>query len=205
MKALTWILPLAMLAGNSHAAIIASGLRDIVIPTTFVGVYLDVDAGTTVAEEAAGWDINPFFGGEGIANSPSFEPVRMTVNVDSAVVNLGFGETVGAASTFAAGYAGSASHIGGSAEQFVSGNEGYIGFKLTTDSNDGPYYGWMRLVLANNGSTGLIRDWAYETSGGTITVGAVPEPATATLVAACAVAFTFRRRRSAGGEGISTL
>ena len=196
MKSLTWAFALAAMTGASHAAIISSGLQDIVIPTTFVGVYLNVDAGITVAEEGSGWDINLFFGGEGIANSPSFEPVRMTVSVDSAVVNLALGQTVGGSSIYASSYAGSDSHIGAGGTQFISGNEGYIGFKLTTDSSEGPFYGWMRVVLANDGTTGLIRDWAYDNSGAPITVGAVPEPSAITLTAACAAGFAMRRRRS---------
>jgi hypothetical protein len=195
MKALCLILPVVAMASASHAAIIASGLRDIVISSTFGGVYLDVDAGVLVAEEGAGWDINPFFGGEGIANSPAFQAVRLTVNVASPVLNLAFGQTVSGSSTFAAGYAGSDSHIGPGPSQFDSGGEGYIGFKLTTNANSGPYYGWIRLVLANDGSTGLIRDWAYDDSGSAITIGAIPEPSVPGLSILGATAFCFRRKR----------
>jgi hypothetical protein len=196
MKTIPSILTFASLAATSHAAIIYSGVRDILIPTTFIGVYLDVDVGDTVAEEGAGWDINPFFGGEGVANSPSFEPVRMTVDVGSPVLNLAFGQTVSAAGTYATGYAGSDSHMGGGASQFASGNDGYIGFKLTANGNDGPYFGWMRLQLSNTGSTGLIRDWAYDNTGGSITVGAVPEPSAAALALLLgSAAVCFRRRQ----------
>ena len=38
-------------------------MLDILIPTIFVGVSINVDAGTIVAEQGTGWDINPFFGG----------------------------------------------------------------------------------------------------------------------------------------------
>jgi len=195
MKTLHLVFPVAALATTSHGAIIASGLQDIIIPTTFVGVYLDVDAGVPVAEEAAGWDINAFFGGEGVGNSPAFQPVRMTVDVDSAIVNLALGQTVDGSNTYAATYAGSDSHIGTGPGQFESGVEGYIGFKLTTNADAGPYYGWMRVVLADNGSTGLIRDWAYEDSGAAITVGAIPEASVLGLLVLSATGCCFRRRR----------
>jgi hypothetical protein len=195
MKNILPVLSLVTLTATTHAAIIASGLRDIVITSNFDGVYLDVDAGTTVAVEAIGWDINPFFGGEGVANSPSFQPVRATVNVSSAILNLSPGQSVDASSSYATTYAGSASHVGPAGGQFDSGVEGYIGFMLTTNESAGPYYGWMRLILANDGSTGLIRDWAYEDTGSAITVAAVPEPATVTFLSACALGFAFHRRR----------
>ncbi len=195
MKVLCLILPVVAMTSPSHAAIIASGLRDIVIYTTFGGVYLDVDAGVLVAEEGAGWDINPFFGGEGVANSPAFQPARLTANVASPVLNLSFGQTVSGANTFAAGYAGSDSHVGPGLSQFDSGNEGYIGFKLTTNANVGPYFGWMRLVLANDGSPGVIRDWAYDDSGSAITIGAIPEPSVLGLAILGSTGFCFRRKR----------
>ncbi len=187
---------------SSHAAVIASGLRDIVITSDFEGIYLDLDAGTTVAAETVGWDINPFFGGEGIANSPSFHPVAATVDLDVPVLNLTFGQTVDGSSVFAGtypgGYSSSATHVGNSPGQFVSGSEGYIGFSFTTNVSSGPNFGWMRVVLANDGSTGLIRDWAYEDSGLGISVGsvtAVPEPTVLALGLLCAAGFALRRRR----------
>lgn len=179
----------------SQAAIVYSGLKDFTITTTFVGIYLDVDAGVLVAEEAAGWDINAFFSGEGIANSPAFQPVRMNLAVDSPVLNLSFGETVSGASVFAAGFAGSETHIGAGVNRFAAGNDGYIGFRLTTNASDGPFYGWMRLNLSNTGTTGLIRDWAYENTGTSISVGAVPEPSAFLTGMLGLLGACLRRRR----------
>ncbi|MES2923538.1 MAG: hypothetical protein V4819_18425 [Verrucomicrobiota bacterium] len=204
MKIISLLVPLSLLVAQSHAAVIYSGLKDFIITTNFDGIYLDVDAGNLVAIDTVGWDINPFFGGEGIANSPSFHPVAATVALDAPVLNLTSGQTVDGSSLFAStypgGYSSSAIHVGNSAGQFVSGSEGYIGFSITTNDSLGPYFGWMRVVLANNGSTGLIRDWAYEDSGLGITTGtatsAIPEPTVLTLGLVCAAGFTLRRRRS---------
>ena len=201
MKPLFLLIPIAALASTSHAAIVTSGLRDIVITATFTGVYLDLDGGGggLVAEEATGWDINPFFGGEGIANSPSFHPVAATLVLDAPVLNLTLGQTVNGASVFAStypgGYSSSATHIGTNPGQFISGSEGYIGFNFTPNGGGGPLYGWMRVELSNTGSTGLIREWAYENSGAAITVGAVPEPSAALSLLAGMAAFCYRRRR----------
>lgn len=199
MKTLSLILPLLALASTSQAAIIASGLRDIVITHTTEGVYLDVDGGVEVAAENTAWDINPFFGGQAIASVASFQPVTATITLDSPALNLSIGETVSAASIFSGvysgGFSGSENHIGIGPRQFTSGSEGYIGFRLTSDESAGPFYGWMRLVLSNNGSSGLIRDWAYENTGSAITVGAVPEPTVLGLFALSLVGL-LRRQRS---------
>jgi hypothetical protein len=198
MKIIPLLLPLALLVVPSQAAIIYSGLKDFTITTSYDGIYLDVDAGNLVAVEATGWDINPFFGGEGIANSPAFQPVRTSSALYAPVVNLAPGQTIGATSMFGSGFNGSGdpvSHIGMSAGQFVSGTEGYLGFKLTTNASAGPYYGYMRVVLSNTGTTGLIRDWTYDDSGAGITISAVPEISYASLPLICIGSLALRRRR----------
>jgi hypothetical protein len=199
MKILHLILPIVALATNSHAAIVASGLQNITITSDFTGLYLDIDGGGAVAEEALGWDLNAFFGGEGIGNSPSFHPVAATVSLDAPILNLAFGQTVNASSIFASTYPGgfssSDTHVGNGAGQFISGDEGYIGFQFTANNNAGPFYGWMRVELSNTGDTGLIREWAYENSGAAITVGAVPEPSTLCALLLGTAGFCYRRRR----------
>ncbi len=182
-------------AASSQAAIVYSGLRDITVTTTFDGVYLDVDAGTTSGTESTGWDINPFFGGEGVANSPDFQPARTTIALDAPILNVALGSTVDGTLNFLTGFGGSDSHIGNGAGQFASGSEGYIAFKFTPNDDSGTFYGWMRVALSNTGSTGVIRDWAYETSGSGITVGAVPEPSAFALLGLGAAGLLRRRRK----------
>lgn len=156
--------------------VIYSGIQDIPIPADFDGVYLDLDTGTSSTTEIAGWEVNAFFGGYAIANSAAFQPVRLTTAVDSAVLNLAPGTPVGAGGTYATAEAGSEGHIGNAVGQFAGGSEGYLGFRFTPQGGGGPYYGWMRVVLTVDEPGGLIRDWAYDTTGGSLEVAAVPEP-----------------------------
>ena len=137
------------------------GLQNITIPTNFGGVYINIDQGTTAFAEFTGWDVNPFFGGTGVANSPSFQPGRIGTGNEDAIVALGAGAFVDGGLNFSSGYGGSATHMGAGMNQFQPGQEAYLGFKFTTDANDGPHYGWMRVVFSNTG--GIVRDWAYET------------------------------------------
>ncbi len=201
----TPLITLLLLAGTalSNAAVIASGLRDITITSDFDGVYLDVDAGTAGSTETVGWDINLFFGGEAVGTSPAFQAARTTIALDAPILSLPTGQTVDGTLNFLTGYAGSETHVGNGAGQFASGSEGYIGFSFTTNDSSGPYYGWMKLVLANDGSTGLIREWAYENTGAAITVGStsaapVPEPAVIYPVLLGVIGLCLRRGRPKG-------
>jgi autotransporter-associated beta strand protein len=169
----------------ASADVIYSNLQDIAIPATFDGLYLNVETGawnTNMASPEAGWDINPFYGGRSVANSPDFQPVRSGTGSDSPILNLSTGTTVSSGSVFSTftwdhdnnintpavpGYGGSQT-LTGMGGNFTAGQEGYLGFKL-----NGSDYGWMRVVFTNNSGGALIKDWAYDNSGGAIATGNV--------------------------------
>ena len=174
------------LALPASADVIYSNLQNITIPATYDGVYLNVETGawnTDMFAPVAGWDINPYFGGSVLFNSPDFQPVRSgTGNLD-AVLNLSAGTTVGSGSIFSTflqgpgginpggpGYGGSQTHMGNGTGQFPSGTEGYFGFRL-----NGTNYGSMRVVFTNNTSGAVIKDWAYDTSGASVQAGAIKQ------------------------------
>jgi len=171
---------LAMLP-QAPAATIYSDLRDLAIPTNFDGVYLDLDTGATGAAAFPGWDINPFFSGSVIGNSPAFQPVRIGTNPLDRVLNLAPGTVISGGLTYASGFGGSGNigheHLGLGGDQFQVGTEGYLGFKFTTNASAGPLYGWLRVTLTNNAAGAVIKDWAYDNAGGTIVVGRVQQSA----------------------------
>jgi hypothetical protein len=182
-SALAGLVTLA-LTGAAVADVYYSNLQNIAIPTNYAGVYLNVETGasnTSMTSPVSGWDINPYFGGSTLANSPAFQPVRSGTGSLDAVLNLSFGSTVGSGSTYSTytqgingqnpggpGYGGSQTHMGAGVGQFVSGTEGYLGFRL-----NGEDYGYMRVVLTNNTSGAVIKDWAYDTSGASVVVGGI--------------------------------
>ncbi len=183
---------------SANAAIVYSGIQNIPIATTFDGTYLNVDNAATSTSTITGWDVNFFFGGYGIANSAAFQPVRSGTGNMDPVVNLALNTLISATSTFSSGEAGSDSHMGAGLGQFQSGTDGYIGFKFTTNSSAGPYYGWMRVDVTYNTSGAVIRDWAYDNSGLGINVAsllAIPEPSRALLLLVGVAGITVRRRR----------
>jgi hypothetical protein len=67
-------------------------------------------------------------------------------------------------------------HIG-----YFSGRTAFVGLSFEYDGSQ--HYGWLRLANPLAITAGQLTDWAYETRPGTaIPAGAVPEPATWTLL-----------------------
>lgn len=170
-----------------------------------------VNSYTISHSEPTSWDINFFFGGAGIAHSDTFNPYRGdSSDYLSAISNLGINTTIdgspvggsaplttphfgGSGTGIGGGLDGSASatHMGTGTSEFENGSEGYIGFIL--DPGASQKYGWMRVTLNDDGSTGLIHDWAY--SDDPIDVGMIPEPKAALMLLLGALALMHRSRQ----------
>jgi hypothetical protein len=185
---------------NLNGAVVYSGIQNIPIPTTFDGIYINLDNAATSGSTILGWDLNPFYGGTGVANSPSFQPARTGTGITDPAVRLYFGDLVSNALNFSSGFGGTGdpiSHLGAGANQFAIGQEGYLGFRFTKDNASGPYLGWMRVTFTNNTAGGFIHDWAYDDSGSPITVGLpIPEPSRTALLALFIGGTCLRRRRA---------
>jgi hypothetical protein len=197
-----------VLATNLSATVVYSGLQNISISSTFAGIYLDFtdgDDAATVTQSTTTpgtWDVNLFFGGAGIANSDTFQPVTAAGTTNAAVLKLSGGDTVSSSSTFpplSPGFSGSTSHMGAGVGQWVNGEStGYIGFRIlpASFSANAPgttIYGWMHVTLQDDGGAGTIHSWAWETSGAPITI---PEPGFTVLLGLGALTMLLRRRRS---------
>ncbi|MFM2220686.1 MAG: hypothetical protein RLZZ553_434, partial [Verrucomicrobiota bacterium] len=92
-----------VLVGSVNSEVIYSNLKNIAIPANFAGIYLDVETGnwnTNVNSPQTGWDINPFFGGSVIWNSPAFQPVRTGTSEFDSIVNLAEGALVNSSSIY---------------------------------------------------------------------------------------------------------
>jgi autotransporter-associated beta strand protein len=169
-----------VLVGEARATIVYSGQKNIAISSNYEGVYINVTAPESSTSASGSWDLNPFFGGLGIANSPGFQPARSGAGNEAPILALALGMSVGSSLTssltYSSDWGGSGAedasgHLGPGAGQFKSGQTGYLGFKLLsgTDVN----YGWMRVNLTSNGETGSVLDWAYDNTGSPILTGAV--------------------------------
>jgi autotransporter-associated beta strand protein len=168
----------------TRAEVVYSGIQDIAIPANYDGVFLNVVTQQHATTEVIGWDLNPFFGGLGIANSPSFQPVRLGTGNEDSIVSLGFGSSISGSLSFASGCGGSgvednSGHLGPGPSQFTDGRSAYFGFQVTR--NAAVSYGWMQVTLTRGG-IGVIQDWAYDTSGGALLVGATGSVGEAPLI-----------------------
>jgi hypothetical protein len=188
------------LALPARSAVVYSGIQNIAIPSGLDGVFVDVENTNNATNHGfsvfTDWDVNLFFGGVGEFNEANFQPVRASGSDPySAMQNLLLGQLISAASTFATGVGGSgdfgSEHVGFSAGQFQPNTDGYIGFRL-----NGTNYGWMRVSFTFDEPGALIRDWAYDNSGASISAGAVPEPSRALLLLTGLSGMVMRRRRS---------
>ena len=196
MKRILLLTILLIGASRSPGAVIYSGLKNIPIPTNFIGVYVDIDNGSFSSSPSFGWDVNFFFGGVGFAASTSFQPARGGTGNEGTVYNYALTDGINGSLHYAGAMeTGSGDHLGPGVNQFHNGVEGYLGFKFTKNDNSGPYYGWMRLTLTANTPGGVISDWAWEGAGTAIPVGSVPEPGSMTLLALGAMGAVLRRRR----------
>ena len=185
---------LLVCSAAARAAIVYSGSKDIPIPLTFDGIYLDLDNGATGTAAFAGWDANVFFGGVGFANSPDFQPARTGTGSLDAIIELLLGDPVDGTLFYGGGYGGSGNpnaHLGPGTRQFLPDTDGFLGFKWMTNQGAGPFYGWMRVKFTNNTGAPLIRDWAYENSGASIKTAETPEPGSGALMFG---ALLFARR-----------
>ena len=202
MRSLAPIFIIGLIAAAPlQAAITYSGAQNLVISNTFDGLYvdftnpLDASAYTTSGTAPGTWDINPFFGGAAVGTSDTFEVVTDDGTSNSTLQNLSLSFVVDSGSTFVSGFSGSSDHM---PSEFTSGSQGYIGFRID-DGFSGVFYGWMRVTFNDNGSPGTLHDWAWDTSGGQIAVGAIPEPNTFGMLIAGLGGLLLLRRRPRHG------
>jgi hypothetical protein len=188
---------------EANAQIVYSGVRNINVPATTAGIYINMVTGAFgTAAATTGWDINPWATGTGAAAAWRFFPNANGTNPDggvvvsagTAVLSLALGTLVGPASTFGIG----------SANVPPSGTS-FFGIRLFNEATSTTHFGWVQVLLPANSGTGLtpgtVIDWAFESAPNTgIAVGAVPEPSTYALfgvVAAGAMGLRAWRRRKA--------
>lgn len=57
-------------------------------------------------------------------------------------------------------------HVGGGANQFENGVEGYLGFKFGRLDDGNFTFGWKRVTLTNGSGNGTIHEWAYSDTPG---------------------------------------
>jgi hypothetical protein len=200
----------AVTSGGAEAAIVYSGIKNIAIPATTDGVYLNLITGANGAtpSSAPGWQINPW-GTTGLRFGTNY-PVPDAYYVGNGgnssggtAVNLAVGSTIsfdGAtvnnpssmSAAYKWSYSASSVVFGAAVGQWKTNAINYVGL-LSLEGDGSVIKAWMRISVGATFATRTIVDWAYEINGGALTVGAVPAPGAAALLALAGV--MGRRRR----------
>lgn len=171
-------------AANTEATVITSGPVNINVPNNIDGIYINFVNGATGTSAGAvpGFDFDPYsgsgnllfyWGGTGAPNS------GVAGSTTGPYLVLQPGAIIGAASTY------SQVANGGNSETaaFLTGVNGYLGVQFLNESTGIQNFGYVHiLTTAGTGFPATILDYAYENNGGSITVPAVPEPATTALM-----------------------
>jgi hypothetical protein len=189
----------ALVAHAAHAEVITvnfSGNPLSFVPFSIDGVYLNLGTGAATGSASVGYDINPYFTGTG-GSSPGFRfyvpSTGGMIGSGGAATQLALGTVIGASSTFASG---GAIFNANSATTDVH----YFGFRFINDTTNATNYAYIAVQqLANPPVAGSVQilGYAYENTGASLAVTAVPEPSSALMLLGGLLAAGALRRRKA--------
>lgn len=177
-------------AQKAEAAVVYSGVVNLVITNNIDGIYLNLVSGAngTSSGAAPGFDINPYVSGGLFWNM--FEGTGCTeIGVGSTFTALTAGTPID----------GSGAYINGSIYPVDFATTAILGVKFIGD-DAATHFGWVRLTLPGTpGSApanGTIVDWAYDSTPNTgINAGVVPAPTAGMAVLAMGGLGLLGRRR----------
>jgi hypothetical protein len=156
----------ASAAQHANADIVYSGVRDLNIPSTNAGVYINVITGASSSaggSSVPGWDVNPWQSTALGFFNPTAPTGGVYARVTAAVTgvsNLTPGTSIGATTLWTAGNA----QTTGTNPFVLNGDQNIVGFRFTNESGGTVHYGWMRIRLSGTLSAQprTVVDWAYE-------------------------------------------
>ncbi|MEM9479876.1 MAG: hypothetical protein AAGA58_09520 [Verrucomicrobiota bacterium] len=177
---------------GSQAAVIHSGVKDLSVPSSPAGIFINLETETTSSSFPSDFystpSINPFFGGTQIGTSAELQPVLTELPStpgEGQIANLPLGTVIDASGVFTGLENGSSTHTGLGLGQFQPGVPGYIGFYIEPGPSSDRFYGWMRLTV-ESGSPGTVHEWAIQSDPGVPVLAgllqAVPEPSSLVLL-----------------------
>jgi hypothetical protein len=185
-------------APAAHAIPVLSTVSNVAVPLTSAGIYINVVTGAfgTAPASAPGWDLNPWGTTAFRLWNPTGDGSGFVTSPNSTLAALTAGTVVGSASSFASN---TAATFGALAGQWTANATNYFGFSFVGE-DAALHYGWGTAIIGATFATRTIGQLWYESvAGASITIPAIPEPASAGLLLAGGAlgALVLRRRRAA--------
>jgi hypothetical protein len=181
-------------ASMASADLVDSGIINIAIPDNIDGVYLNLVTGASGSAPPAGYDINPYSAAAGQFNL--WGATTTTWFSPSGAIGgpypLALGTVVGPGGTFTR--PGGGTNVG---TQVTLNAANYFGVQFTNEALASTNYAWVEITFGATASQRAITRYVYENNGSAITVGAVPEPTSLSVLALGALGLVARRRRRA--------
>jgi hypothetical protein len=184
-------------APMASADLVDSGVVNIVIPDNIDGVYMNLVTGATGTGPVAGWDINPYTAGSSPNGFHLWGATTTTWFASSGVIGgpypTALGTSVGPGGAFFR--PGGGTNVG---TQVTLNSPNYFGVQFTNEAlGNATNYAWLEITFGATASERAITRYVYENNGSAITVGAVPEPTSLSILALGALGLVARRRRRA--------
>jgi uncharacterized repeat protein (TIGR01451 family) len=154
---------LCLASSVANAAIIDSGVVNLTVPASTVGIYINVVTNVnSTAAAVAGWDFNPWASGGNLQffSSTNAANNNQVVGAANAITALAPGATIGPASTFGA-TGGAGGNTTGTAFRLTGTT--YAGFRFTRESDTSLHYGYAEMTTtAGTGFPAVVVRYVYE-------------------------------------------
>ena len=207
-------------AGGANAGLVYSGIVDIAAPANYFGVYLNLLTGGSGTSTGAvpGWQFR-VYGSVSlrIGTNPPFSSNNYFIGTSpetstlegGRVVSLDVGSTISlgpSPSSMSSAYGWSrnegstgSAEVGSAAGNFRLNADNYVGI-LDWQSQTEYFIGWIRIAVGSDITQRTVKDWFLSTGttsapAAVVTVGTIPAPGAAALLAAAGIVGARRRRR----------
>lgn len=180
------------IAASANATIQYSGIKNLVIPATFAGLYINMETGASGGNSTAGWDLNPYGNGymRTFAATGAAWARAGALATENFAGSFATGTVISAASLFTTGI--TQVQVGAGNNQWDLNAINFFGFRFVNAAAQ-TCYGYGRMELGSTINTRTLIDWYWDDAGaqGSVTI---PAPGAVALMGLAGLVGKRRRR-----------